>query len=180
MNRFSTERYTAFARALHWLMALMILGLIAVGIYMSDLPDDAPNRLQIYTLHKTFGVLALFLIFVRIAWNLINKPPALPALLKPWEVKLTLLVKASLYLLMIATPMAGYALSNFADKSILLFGVFEMPVLFAPSEEGKDIAGELHEILAFTMLGLVALHVAGAIKHRLFDRPEADVLKRML
>lgn len=62
------------------------------------------------------------------------------------------LVKIGTYLLMLATPMVGNALSNFADKPIALFGVVEMPALLAPDENLKDIAAELHEIFAFTLL----------------------------
>lgn len=81
---------------------------------------------------------------------------------------------------MIATPFAGYAMSNFADKPVALFGKLQLPALFAPSKEMAEAAGEVHEIFAFTLLALVVLHVAGALKHRLFDRAEADVLGRML
>lgn len=63
-----TPRYHPLSRFLHWFMALLILGLIAVGVYMHELPDDAPNRLQLYTFHKTFGVIVFVLVWLRLGW----------------------------------------------------------------------------------------------------------------
>ncbi|MBU1191230.1 MAG: cytochrome b [Gammaproteobacteria bacterium] len=177
---YPTDRYDAVARALHWLMALMIFGLIGVGLYMGELPREDALRPQLYMLHKTFGVLTLILLVIRIAWKLMVGAPELPRSLQRWEINLAKATKFGMYLLMLVTPIAGYALSNFADKPIALFGVIEMPTLLAPDKELKEIAEELHEIFAFTLLGLVGLHVAGALKHRLFGTPETDVLRRIL
>lgn len=175
-----SDRYDAFARILHWLMALMIFGLIGVGLYMSDLPREDALRPQLYTMHKTFGVLVLFLAVIRIAWALMSRQPELPRSLQSWEIGLTKIVRLGLYLLMLATPIVGYAMSNYGDKPVSLFGIVEMPVLFAPDHDLHEITEELHEILAFTLLGFAGLHILGALKHRFFDPPESDVLKRML
>lgn len=177
---YQSDRYDAFARTLHWLIALMIFGLIGVGIYMGDLPREDTLRPQLYTLHKTFGVLVLCLAVIRIAWALLVRAPELPHALQSWEIKLAKLVKLGMYLLMLVIPMVGYALSNFADKPVALFGVIELPTLLTPDKELKEIAEELHEILAFTLLGLASLHIAGALKHRFFGTSETDVLRRML
>ncbi len=175
-----SDRYDAFARTLHWLMALMIFGLIGVGLYMGELPREDALRPQLYMLHKTFGVLTLCLAIIRIAWALLIGMPELPRSLQNWEIKLAKVTKVGMYLLMLATPIVGYSLSNFADKPVALFGVIEMPTLLAPDKELKELAEELHEILAFTLLGLAGLHIAGALKHRFSGAPETDVLRRML
>lgn len=177
---YQTDRYDAFARTLHWLMALMIFGLIGVGLYMGELPREDTLRPQLFTLHKTFGVLTLCLAIIRIAWALMVRAPELPRSLQSWEIKLAKVVKIGMYLLMLATPILGYALSNFADKPVALFGVIELPTLLAPDKGLKEIAEELHGIFAFTLLGLAGLHIAGALKHRFFGTPETDVLRRML
>jgi len=86
-----------------------------------------------------------------------------------------------LYLLMLATPIAGYLMSNTGGKPISYFGLFELPVLMGENHDLHEALEEVHEILAFTILALVILHVAGALKHRFMDKdPNADVLKRML
>jgi cytochrome b561 len=101
--------------------------------------------------------------------------------LQNWEKILSRVVKVLLYILMLSTPVIGYLMSNAADKPISFFGLARLPAIIAPDKDLAELLGEAHELLAFTMLTLVGLHVAGALKHRFFDRdPDTDVLKRML
>jgi cytochrome b561 len=177
----SETGYGLVSKLLHWLIALVVLTLIGVGMYMTELDKDAPARAQIYGLHKAFGVTVLGLVVLRVLWLKLSSAPALPAGFKDWERILSKTVKVLLYILMLLTPVAGYLMSNAAGKPISWFGVFEMPALLTENEQWQEILGELHEVFAFSMLGLVGLHVAGALKHRFVDKdPSLDVLKRML
>lgn len=175
----SYERYNLFARSLHWIIAILIFGLIALGVYMHELPKTDPNRADLYNLHKSLGISTLVLVLIRLAWIRLRRPPSLPSILSRWEARLAKTVHVILYLLMLATPLAGYALSTFADKPVNVFGLVTLPALFAPDEALADVAKEVHEVLAFSLLGIAALHIAGALKHRFWGPPEADVLKRM-
>ena len=74
----NTIRYTAPARLLHWLMAALLIGLLALGFYMSDLPLS-PEKLQLYSWHKWAGVTAFILLAIRLLWRATHRPPALPA-----------------------------------------------------------------------------------------------------
>ena len=175
------ERYGLISKSLHWLIALLILSLIAVGMYMTELDKEAPLRAQIYGLHKAFGVTVLGLVVLRILWIKLSAPPLLPAALEHWERQLAKTVKVLLYITMLFTPLAGYLMSNAADKPVSFFGLAQLPAFVAPSKELRELFGEAHEILAYTLLTLVILHVVGALKHRLLDRNrDVDVLKRML
>lgn len=176
----SVDRYGTASRVIHWLTALIILTLIGVGMYMSDLPKTDPSRLQIYDVHKAFGVLVIVLLLLRLVWLRIQPAPALPAILKPAELKLLKVVKAGLYLLMFLVPVAGYTMSVAGGHPVSFFGWFTLPDLFGKSKALGGFAHEMHGILAYTLLALVALHVAGAIKHRLKGNAEADLLKRMM
>jgi cytochrome b561 len=173
-------RYDTVARAFHWLMAAIIITLIVVGIYMADLPDDAPGRGTIFMLHKSFGALALLLFFGRIAWRRHKRPPELPAVLQPWERKLAVSAHYLLYLFMFIVPFSGYAMSTFGGYPVSFFGLFRVPAIFPKNETLGGFAHESHEILAYTLIAILALHIAGALKHRFLDGGEADVLKRML
>jgi len=177
----SVERYGLFSRLLHWLMALMIFAMIGIGTYMADLDKGEPLRPQLYALHKAVGVTLLALAVLRILWILMSRPPAMPQVLRRWEVMLAKATIGLLYLLMLLTPIAGYLMSNAAGRPISYFGLFDMPVLIGENHDLHEVLGALHEFLAFSILALVGLHVLGALKHRLIDKdPEADVLKRML
>jgi cytochrome b561 len=155
--------------------------MIGVGAYMTDLDKEDPLRLQLYTLHKEIGVTLLTLAVIRILWILVSRPPRLPAALQRWEVILAKATTGLLYLLMLATPLAGYLMTNTGGKPISYFGLFDMPVLMRENHDLHEVLEEVHGFLAFSILALVGLHVIGTIKHRFLDKdPEADVLKRML
>lgn len=177
----TTEKYGLVARILHWLMAVMIIALFAVGLYMTGLADDDPARRSIYGMHKAMGTLALILAFFRIAWIFISPPPAPPSELAASDVKIQKAVIGILYLLMIMVPLSGFLMSTFSGYPVSFFGLFEFPLLF---DKSKDMAGlfhEIHEYIGFVIIAVVVLHILGALKHRLKDKNgPTDVLNRML
>ncbi|MBU6141418.1 MAG: cytochrome b [Proteobacteria bacterium] len=173
-------KYSLPSRILHWLMAVIILFLVGLGIYMADfLSKEAPNRMDVYNLHKSLGVLVLALVLVRIAVRLIYKAPAMPKTMARREVILAHLAHTALYLFMILVPLSGYLMSNLFGYPVSFFG-FELPKIVETNFERGEFFHEAHEILPYVMLGLIAIHVLAALKHRFFDKPENDVLKRML
>ena len=175
-----TEKYPVLMRLLHWLMAVMLLGLIASGWFMASLdPEVAPYKYDIYFWHKSFGVVAMMLIILRIIIRLASRVPELPAGLPEHEKKLAHVAHGLLYLLMFFVPLSGLLMSDLGGHSIPLFGL-TLPDMF---ETNKELAGQLHSIHAFipyVLLGIIALHILGALKHRFMDSPENDVLKKML
>jgi cytochrome b561 len=180
MFKNSQESYGLMAKILHWGMAVLIFGLIGIGLYMAGLPDEDPNRGQLYALHKAFGSLLLILAILRIIWIFIDPPPPPPGALQPFEVRLSKIIKILLYILMLAVPFSGYAMSTFFGYPVSFFGLFDLPMLFAESKEMGKIAAGAHEILSYVLIGVIVLHILGALKHRLTGNREADVLSRML
>ncbi len=173
-------KYPISSRILHWLMAAIILFLLGLGIYMSEfLSKEAPNRLDIYNLHKSLGALVLGLVFIRIINRFIFKAPALPNSLPKFEKIAAHLAHLALYLLMIAVPLSGYLMSNLFGYPVHFFSVNLPNIVEANPDLGMKIH-ESHGIFAYILLGFIALHVAGVIKHKFFDKPENDVLKRMI
>jgi cytochrome b561 len=161
-------------------MAAIILFLLGLGIYMADFLDkEAPNRMDIYSLHKSLGVIALILIAIRIFNRFINKAPALPNSFPKIEKFAAHLAHISLYLLMIIMPLSGYLMSNSFGYPVHLFGI-EMPFLVEQNSVLGNIFHETHWIAAYLMIAVLILHIAGVIKHRFFDNPENNVLKRMI
>lgn len=175
-----TEKYPVLMRLIHWLAALMILGLIGSGWFMAGLdPEAAPYKYDIYFWHKSFGVLALLLFVVRIVMRLANTVPQLPAGLPEHEKKLAHATHGLLYLFMFFVPLSGMLMSDIGGYAIPLFWL-TLPDLF---ETNKELAGTLHTIhvnIPYAMLAIIALHILGALKHRFMDSPENDVLKKML
>ena len=116
------RRYSPVAMALHWLLALGILGLFAVGLVMTDLPFS-PWRLKLYNWHKWAGVTILVLSFLRLLWRFTHRPPALPArvlqTMPPWQTLAHHATHHLLYILFFAVPLLGWAYSSAAGFPIV-------------------------------------------------------------
>lgn len=165
-------RYNLTMRIIHWVMAVIIIGLIASGFYMVDLPRDHPDKWTLYGLHKSFGVTVLCLVIIRMIVRFISKIPPLLTDFPPWTVTLAKAVHLLLYIGMIAIPISGYVMSDAGGHGVKWFGVV-MPDLFTTDKELSGIAHTLHGIMPYILLGIIVLHMAGALKDR-------RVLKRMI
>lgn len=143
------------------------------------LPADAENKFQIYDLHKSLGVIVLILIFVRLINRITSKQPAVLESLPKIEKFASKFVHELLYFLMIFVPLSGYMMSNSYGFPVHLFSI-AMPNLIEANPLLGRFFATMHEILAYTLLTVVILHFLGAMKHRFFDKPENDFLKRML
>lgn len=163
------ESYHLVSKILHWLMAVMILSLLAVGIYMHDLPRDDTLKPTLYMLHKSFGITVLLLAFIRVLWRFTHKPPSLNRY-SNFIKKAASVSHVSLYVLMFAIPTAGYLMNSYYGHAVDYFGLVKLPILVGENRGLAEIAGEAHEILAFTLIGVLVFHVAGAIKHRLENK----------
>jgi cytochrome b561 len=185
MLKNSATEFGLVSKTLHWLMAAIILTLIFVGIYMADLPTETAEQeqyaFQFFNLHKSFGVIILALIVLRLVWMRSSPAPALPSAFAPKERVMVKALQGLLYLLMIVIPLSGYLMSNAGGHPINFFGLGELPALIGENKAIGGLAHEVHEIMGWSILVLIVLHMAGAIKHRLKDKGgETDILKRML
>lgn len=172
----SEQQYGIISRANHWLSALIVVGLIVVGMYMSDL-DNGPEKQDLYALHKSMGVALLGLILVRFVWLKVSPNPAQLSSTR-FEHILGHSVKGMLYLAMLMMPITGWLLSNAAGYDVKFFDLFTLPTLIEKNEEFKEIIEEIHEFGGLMVIGLVLLHVAGALKHHFVYKDET--LLRML
>ncbi|MER2623512.1 MAG: cytochrome b [Accumulibacter sp.] len=173
----TATRYTPTAIFIHWLMALLLIGLFSVGLYMSDLPLS-PQKLKIYSWHKWAGVTAFVLVLVRLAWRVGHPPPALPAAMPSWQKTAAHGLHHLLYLLMIAIPLSGWLMSSAKGFQTVYFGILPLPDLLQKDKELGELLESMHTALNFTLAALVLAHIGAAVKHHLLDRD--DVLARML
>ncbi|WP_245595557.1 cytochrome b [Ferrimonas sp. SCSIO 43195] len=165
---------------LHWVMALMLIALVAIGNYMVSLESGDPNRLPLMGLHKSLGVVFMQLAIARVIWHRISRPPKLPQVLAAWERRLSQTITLALYFFMLAIPFSGYLMTNYAGFPVIVFGLVKLPLLVDKDPALVEVAKQAHLILVSGLMGALLAHIAGAIKHRVFDAPEADVLPRML
>lgn len=193
----TASRYTKTAVILHWLIAIAILGMFALGWYMTGLPkegskqiaydlfdwgiytwqlaEEASPRTFYFNLHKSIGITLFGLIIIRILWRITHKPPALLKSYKTWERKLATGAHHLLYLLMFAMPLSGLITAVSSKYGVHWFG---LPFIKGLDSAGlRDVFKEAHEIIAILILIALFFHIAGALKHKLIDKD--DTLKRM-
>jgi len=174
-------KYPVSIRAIHWLSAALIIGLLVLGIYMTPFDmDNMEHSESLYFWHKSFGILAFLFVVAR----LVNKPrhvlPDLPKGMPRHEKLAAKAAHRALYILMVIIPILGYIQSSAYEYSsgVHFFGL-DLPELIPNSKPVFDVANFLHKWASYAFIAVIVAHVAGAIKHRLFDR-ENDVLNRML
>jgi cytochrome b561 len=181
-NRLADQpRYTRVAIALHWLLALAIVGIFVVGVYMADLPFS-PSRLKLFNWHKWAGVSILLLSVLRLLWRATHRPPELPVAvtraMPAWQTRAHHATHQLMYVLFFAVPLIGWAYSSAAGYPIVLFGQIPLPDFVGPNKALAELIKPLHELAAWGLVGLAALHVAAALKHQWIDRD--GLLLRMM
>ena len=168
--------YTPVAKGLHWLMAVMILGLLALGIYMHELPLS-PQKLTLYSWHKWFGVTVFLLVWLRLAWRVTHRPPALPQTLSAPMRLAAHAGHAALYGLMIAIPLTGWLMSSAKGFQTVWFGVLPIPDLLGRDRELGDLLQQVHKLLNLLLMLTLAGHVLAALWHHFVLKD--DTLRRM-
>lgn len=175
-------KYPLSLRVLHWLMAILILGLIGVGFYMANLPGDAPDKYALYGPHKALGFIVLLLVVIRIAVRLASKLPRPCPGLHRREVKLAHSVHLVLYAAMLVMALSGFLMSSASPKSagLDLFGLVTIPSIIEKNAEWATFFHTVHGYAAIVLCAVLALHLIGFIKHQLIEKPRKNLLNRML
>ncbi|CAN7661862.1 YceI family protein [Phenylobacterium sp. LjRoot225] len=180
-----STRYSTTAIVLHWLIAAGIVLQVALASRMEGPPT--PAVFAVAQLHKSIGITLLLLSLARLAWRLIHPPARLPSAMPRWERELARLVHVGFYLVMIGLPLTGWIMVSASRFNLptLLYGVVPWPDLpglstLAPAAKTawREFGEVGHGLLVKATYGLLALHVAGALKHQLFSRDE-PVLARI-
>jgi len=178
MGNGSIRRYTKPAMALHWLVGILVLGMIGLGLYMGDIPKGTPERTFFFNLHKSIGVTVAILVLLRLLWRTRHPPPPLPAFLPAWQVLGSKINHALLYLCLVLMPLSGFSASQFTKYGVTYFGLFKIPPLGWENREIYSFLQGIHGVTATLLIVLVAIHILAALKHLLINRD--GVFQRML
>jgi cytochrome b561 len=172
------HRYTATAIVLHWAIAICILFNLSLGFFMEEFPPAL--RKATVGLHVSSGMTVLVLVLLRLGWRLSHRPPPFPRDMKPWEQRAAHLAHASLYVLMFAMPISGFIFMSAhpprPGAGIHVWGLLNLPpiapIAHLPVDYQKyfhDRWVSYHGLGACLLIGLLLLHVAGALKHQWLD-----------
>lgn len=170
-------RYSLPAIVLHWLAAILIVAGFGLGFTMVDM-RLSPTKLRFFSWHKWIGITVLLLACLRLLWRLFHRPPDLPPTMPAWQRTASHLSHWALYALMFVVPFSGWAYTSAAGVPVVYLGWVPLPDIAPVDEQLAEQLKTVHHTLDWTLLGVVLLHVAAALKHHFLDRDE--VLARML
>lgn len=175
--RNNPEQWGAISIALHWLTFVLVLGMAIAGLLMVDMATS-PLKVQVYGLHKSFGLTVLALTVLRLLWRLAGRAPEPVTATPAWQDAIARATHGALYALLLAVPLSGWWFNSAAGFPLRWFGLVKLPKLTGFDPELKAWARETHQTLFWVLAGLIVVHSAAALWHhyRLKDR----ILIRML
>ena len=177
MNWRNTDNsYGLVSIGLHWLVAATAIGLFALGVWMVELGYYDAWYLRAPHIHKSVGVLLFGVMLLRLAWRRANPQPHLMG--TALQNSIAAAAHGVLYLLLFASIFSGYLISTADGRAIEVFELFTVPATLSGLENQEDIAGRIHKLLGYALMGVSALHAGAALKHHFIDRD--DTLRRML
>lgn len=178
----SVEKFSPLTIALHWVVGLTMIGLLAVGLYMEEF-----DAYGLYPIHKSLGILIFLVVLVRVVWRIKNGWPVPLGDAPQWQLIVAKLVHWVLIIATVLMPISGMMMSGLGGHGLAVFG-FELmatnpdpadPQKVLPINDGLSSLGHsMHGLLGNVLIGAVVLHVAGALKHHLLDKD--GTLRRML
>jgi len=174
--RNTPDSYGLVSIVLHWLIAGVVLGLFALGLWMVELDYYDAWYYRAPELHKGIGVLLLGVMLLRLSWRYASPQPRLQG--SPLQQGLAAAMHRTLYGVLFAVLVSGYLVSTADGRPVDVFGLVDLPATLSGIDRQEDIAGVFHRVLAMMMIGLTALHALAAFKHHLIDHDRT--LLRML
>ena len=168
--RNTSARYGLVSVVLHWLVALVVFGLFALGFWMVGLSYYDPWRQSAPDLHKSIGILLFAVMLLRVLWRQLNPAPAALASHGRLTRLASKLGHGVLYLGLFGVMISGYLISTADGRGIEVFGLFSVPATLTGISQQEDIAGAIHEYLAWGLVIFAGLHGLAALKHHFIDR----------
>lgn len=169
--------YPRRAVVLHWIVALLVIALLATGWYMVGTPKNTPERAFFFNLHKSLGIIAVVFIAALIVWRVRHEAPPLPTRMSGWERKAAALNHRLFYVFLVLVPAAGYLTSSFSKYGPKLFGI-PLPHWGWEDAALRGDFATIHRVAALVFAVLIALHIAAALKHLWLDKD--GVFERMV
>jgi cytochrome b561 len=178
MLKNSATAYGVVSRLLHWMIAVLMFGLIGLGWWMVGLNFYHPDYHSSLSLHKSLGMIALGLATMKIVWRILSPPPVLAATLTGTQRRLATGMHRLLWLGIIVVPLSGYGISTSEGAGVDVFDWFSIPAWLPRSETLRDMVTTLHEWVAYGIGAFALFHALAALKHQFVDRD--GTLRRML
>jgi cytochrome b561 len=172
-----TDHYPATSKLLHWLIAACVLTTAPVAIAMGRVAQG-PTQDSLYNLHKSLGVLIFVLMMLRVINRFAVGAPIADPNIEPWQKILSAVVHSSIYVLLVAMPIAGYTANSAFGAPTPFFGLFNLPPIVGKNEALSTQLFTIHRFAGWLLIALVLMHVGAALFHTFVRRD--NVINRML
>ena len=172
-----TDHYPATSKLLHWLIAACVLTTAPVAIAMGRVAQG-PTQDSLYNLHKSLGVLIFILMILRVINRFAVGAPIADPKIEPWQKTVSAVVHSSIYVLLVAMPIAGYIANSAFGAPTPFFGLFNLPPIVGKSEPLSTQLFTIHRYAGWLLIALVLMHVGAALFHTFIRRD--NVINRML
>lgn len=157
-----TQKFTVMSRMFHWLTAILIFSALLIGFTMVNwLAGYATLRV----VHMSIGVLVLVVVVLRIVNRLRHHPPAWPPTVGRREGKAVIWLERTLYALILAQPLVGWAMVSATGKPVPVFGVLRLPRIAPFNIDVYSVLREAHSIMAYLLVVVIAAHVSLVLAH---------------
>ena len=156
-------RYRRIVMWIHWITAILVVSQVYIGFTFDDLPRGSEERAFVFGWHKTWGALILVLALIRLSIRLVNPPPLYPSDYPKWQRFIAVWNHRLFYFLLVALPLTGLAAvsGRAEDGWVPLQLGLQLPAI--PGIAAENDFGDVHEVLVWTTLALVVLHVGAAL-----------------
>lgn len=171
------NKYSQSMRIMHWIVGTLILAMLCVGLYMTSDLALPENKRPLYNLHKSFGIVAIFLVIIRISVRLRSQIPQLPKEVSFTQKQLALKGHYFMYCLLILIPITGFLMSEVGGYPIMFFG-YELPHFLPKNQSIAKFMNQSHTVLNYTLIGMLVVHLAAPFKHYFIDN--VNIWKRMM
>lgn len=160
----TSNRYGTVAITIHWLTAILIVALIALGLNAAEAETDALKRALLIP-HIALGLLTLALTLFRIVWWAIaDRKPDEPANTPSLQIRAATVVHALAYVFIIGLAATGIATN-------IMGGVIPALASGAPIPDLDDVVPlDIHGALARLFMALLVIHVGAALYHHFIRR----------
>jgi cytochrome b561 len=158
------SRFTWLSRLLHWLTAALVFAALSIGFVMVN---SVASYAQLLVVHKTLGALILVVVLVRVVNRLTHRPPPLPSTVGSLEHKAVVLSELSLYAMLLAQPLLGWAMVSAAGEPVVVFDALRLPRIAPSDAQLFWVLRQAHSVVAYLLMATIAAHIAAVLLHTL-------------
>lgn len=176
MLRNTNSSYGLLMKCFHWLAASLVVFMLILGLGMQYVHENN-LRSQLYSFHKSLGIIVIALAALWVIWAAISTKPTYVDTMPKWQRIAAYSVHGLLYISIIVMPMSGWIMSSAYGYPPQFFGLFTLPNLLPVNAGIAKTASDIHEVVAWSIVILLSLHILAALKHQFIEKD--NILKRM-